>query len=72
MKRSDPLELEIPGNLDELSRARQFVREFCSQNAEGPLDEVTYSRNNMGKNTVCLIKRQQSVPDAPCKEGEAG
>jgi ribosomal protein RSM22 (predicted rRNA methylase) len=67
-----PLELEIPGNLDDLSKARQFVREFCSQNAEGPLDPVTDSQNDMGKGTVCVIKRRQSMSDAPRKEGGAG
>lgn len=39
MKRRKKLELEIPSSLAELSKARNFVREFCCRNAQGSLDE---------------------------------
>ena len=39
MKRHKKLELEISSRLDELPKARDFVRKFCCRHAQASLDE---------------------------------
>jgi len=80
LKGSDRLELEIPGKLDDLSKARQFASEFSSQNADGPLDDMDICQLELVVHEALAdiirhaykIRRQLSMSNAPSKEGEVG